>query len=658
MKTVEDLASLLDDIKGDEFPASKCSISSKQLFHFCNSNIVKKRYKSFLIRKKSGGTRTINAPTYQLSFILHSLNVLFKALYTPSESAMGFAEGKSIVENAKLHVGHHYVLNVDLKDFFPSISQGRVWKRIQLPPFNFPEKIANVVAGLCCAEDKDLQKNVLPQGAPTSPLLTNAICDSMDRKLKGVANRFGLHYSRYADDMTFSSMHNIYQEDGDFFKELRHVISAQGFVMNEKKTRLQKDGQRQEVTGLTVNRCVNVAHKYSRDLRCLLHAWEKEGYAKAYCYFYFHYKKEKGYIKKGEPVMENVIGGKLNYLRMVKGNNNEAYQKLLDRYNKLQQVIFFDEDFQHSYVQPYSVAQFEEYFQTKLSLELTPKHKLVSKCVLAETEKTIHIYEKTQKKLVDKLLTLDTDTKVESPLLQKCFVTLCRTKGKNYWLITDYEPKRSKCFSIQNSDVDIDLLLETWKEKGIEDAAELFSSSLGDEEMSAKQARLKHSEQLKSTQKKSQNNQDAVCKRIALAMQKLSDLPVTTVAVFQKSANRSKKGVKVSCELTFLMDGHKKHCSANLSRLLYKDVAKLLEVTEHRSEGNYSKSDIRGLKKNLQILIDVGAVVYEFDSFNREKNSYPVWKSKEKKTNLVLGKIGEYTIEGSTSSANVEEVPF
>ena len=319
MKTVGHLASLLYQIKCDEFGTKKHKITAKQLRYFSMAK-TPKRYKTFQIRKKSGGIREINAPCYQLKVILYFLNKLLKAIYTPNESAMGFAEGRSVVTNAQQHIGCHYVFNIDLENFFPSIPQSRVWKRLQLPPFNFSQEIANVVAGLCCHPNAEGTMNVLPQGAATSPILTNAICEKLDRRMRGVAKRFGLHYSRYADDMTFSSMHNVYREGHEFRLEIKRIIEEQGFKMNDKKTRLLRNGRRQEVTGLTVNSSVNVSRKYIKYLRWILHIWEKEGYAKAYSEFYPRYKHDKGYIKKGEPIMENVIGGKLNYLRMVATN--------------------------------------------------------------------------------------------------------------------------------------------------------------------------------------------------------------------------------------------------------------------------------------------------------------------------------------------------
>ncbi len=477
MKTVEDLAALLNAIKRDEFHTRKYKITAKQLYHFSNPKIPK-RYTTFKIRKKSGGTREINAPCYQLNVLLYIVNIMLKAVYTPDPSVMGFTEGRSVVDNARIHVGHHYVFNIDLKDFFPSIPQPRVWARIQLPPFNFSQEIANVIAGLCCNYNAEGTQCVLPQGAATSPLLTNAICDTLDRRMRGVAKRFGLHYSRYADDMTFSSMHNVYQESSDFRNEIKRIIEEQGFQMNEKKTRLLLDGARQEVTGLTVNKIVNVSHKYMSDLRWLIHIWETEGYAKAYCKFYPKYKHEKGYIKKGEPVMENVIGGKLNYLRMVKGENNEAYRKLQERYNKLQQVVFVDNETDNEesyiYVQPYKISDFLSGFETNISLVVTSKKKLVGKCVLAGMDKVIPVSKSTQKSLCPNIEALEPGDVIKSDKLEKCFVTLCRSKGKNFWLITEFEPKRSKCLSIQNAQININHLLLIWEKMGLEEAISAF----------------------------------------------------------------------------------------------------------------------------------------------------------------------------------------
>lgn len=246
--------------------------------------------------------------------------------------------------------------------------------------------------------------------------------------------------------------------------------------MNDNKTRLQKAGARQEVTGLTVNAIANVSRKYISDLRWILHIWEKEGYAKAYALFYPKYKHEKGYIKKGEPVMENVIGGKLNYLRMVRGANNPAYQKLQSRYDALQELVFVDSETDESksyvYVQPYGLNEFQTLFHTSITLSVSREKKLVGKCEIDGKEKILALSKSTQAALCPSLVSLNPGDVVTSEDLEKCFVTLCRHKGKNFWLITKFEPKRSRCLSVQNLRVEPDDLLFLWANYGLERTAE------------------------------------------------------------------------------------------------------------------------------------------------------------------------------------------
>ena len=205
------------------------------------------------------------------------------------------------------------------------------------------QQIASIIASICCNEmeverinssrEWILEKrNVLPQGAPTSPILTNVVCHRLDYLLSAVAKRFGLKYTRYADDITFSSMHNVYQSNSDFLKELQRIITEQGFHIKETKTRLQKDGYRKEVTGLLVNDKVNVQKRYIKQLRMWLYYWETYGYERLQNYFVQHYVAEKGNSVKGKPDMINVIDGKLNYLKMVKGGENELYLKLRERF--------------------------------------------------------------------------------------------------------------------------------------------------------------------------------------------------------------------------------------------------------------------------------------------------------------------------------------
>jgi retron-type reverse transcriptase len=318
-------------------------------------------YTTFTIKKKSGKDRTIHAPVKGLKEFQKALNIILQCLYEPHSAATGFVTGKSIVDNAKKHVDQTYVYNIDLKDFFPSIDKSRVWGRLLVAPFNLGNSnerrtLANFIATICStpmtverlvSNEWVMQtKSVLPQGAPTSPTLTNIICEKLDKRLAGVAKRFGLNYSRYADDITFSSKHNTYEvsdskvekifvSGGSFDCEVRKIVSEQNFHIKESKVRLQKRGYRQEVTGLVVNDKINVSRRYIKQLRQWLYLWESYGYDKAYAFFLNYYIADKGHVKSEKPNMAMVIDGKLLYLKMVKGNDDGTYLKLKERFDLL-----------------------------------------------------------------------------------------------------------------------------------------------------------------------------------------------------------------------------------------------------------------------------------------------------------------------------------
>lgn len=345
LQTKTDLLALLNEIKADDLGEKGYPFVLRQINYYCNPKNTKGRFVTFAILKKSGGIRNIAAPSNGLKMLQTYLNVILGSLYTPSSHVMGFVKGRSVITNASRHLNQNYVFNIDLKDFFSSIPQARVWKRLQLPPFSFPQEIANVIAGLCCIEmivqDEQGQvrtKYVLPQGAPTSPVITNMICDTLDRRLSGLAARFGLNFSRYADDITFSSLHYVYSENGAFRKELKRIVEGQNFTINEAKTRLQKKGDRHEVTGLIVSDRVNVSRTYVRNLRSLLYIWEKYGYDAANEKFVYYYLDDKPASSTCMPNMVNVIEGKLQYLKMVKGGDNPVYLNLYSKFELLQYI--------------------------------------------------------------------------------------------------------------------------------------------------------------------------------------------------------------------------------------------------------------------------------------------------------------------------------
>lgn len=436
MQTTEDLVDVLNYTNKAVNGEKAIQFTLQQLTYFANPGRSKACYRRFTIKKKSGAERQIYAPNQILKSIQKSLSIVLQCVYKPSAAAYGFVWDRSIVDNARKHVDSRYVYNIDLKDYFESIDQAKVWKCLKAKPFNLVESyateliphkkykniinvvfnnglvaqvsrvkgfnktgdpyfltddnrlsenwcikkingvhwiikpliisdsgsvskskkynresLANLIAAICCTEltvermDNtgswiSVERSVLPQGAPTSPVASNMVCQKLDFLLTGVANRFGLRYTRYADDITFSSQHNVYQSEGEFMTELYRIISEQGFHIKESKSRLQKDGHRKMVTGLLVHEKVNVQSRYVKQLRMWLYYWERYGYERAQGWFSEHYFREKGHVKDVIPSMDLVIRGKLNYLKMVKGNESKMYKDLYNRYNSLSEATF------------------------------------------------------------------------------------------------------------------------------------------------------------------------------------------------------------------------------------------------------------------------------------------------------------------------------
>lgn len=307
----------------------------------------KNRYKKFEIAKKSGGSRAISAPIYSLKVYQFLINVILQSVFEPNRNAFGFIPGKSIVDNAKMHIGKKYVYNIDLEAFFPSIHFRRVKTVLGLSPFNLineREELAFLIANLCCEkENEDDEKGYLPQGAPTSPTITNIICQRLDRKLSKLAKKNKATYTRYADDITFSSDTNIFNEI--FYQKLLIIIEfEERFKINEKKVRLQNYSIRQEVTGVIVNRKPNLSGYYIDNLRFWIFLWEKFGYEKALARFNKDYNREKGFSKYAGtiPTMIAVVRGKLDFLGMVKGRNDSVYINLKDKISKLLSATAID----------------------------------------------------------------------------------------------------------------------------------------------------------------------------------------------------------------------------------------------------------------------------------------------------------------------------
>lgn len=319
--------------------ADLLEIEEKRLnFHLHIAHPLHK-YKTFSIAKRSGSRRQIDAPVSALKIIQRKLHQVLSAVYKPKDCVHGFTAQKNILLNAKKHVRQEFVLNVDLENFFPSINFGRVRGMFMAKPYQRNDVVATILAQICCHE------NTLPQGAPTSPIVSNMICGKLDDELRDFAKRHQCVYTRYADDITISTHRSIFpnviarysSEDHLHVlgSHLLQIIEKNGFKVNTKKVKLQDTSRRQQVTGLIVNRKVSVKRTYINQIRAMLHAWQKYGFQRAEEEHINKYGHANRSPFKKKPSFAKILRGKIAYLGMVKGQDAPVYVKYLDQYCQL-----------------------------------------------------------------------------------------------------------------------------------------------------------------------------------------------------------------------------------------------------------------------------------------------------------------------------------
>ncbi len=289
-------------------------------------------YQKFYLAKKSGGKRMISAPMPRLKKAQHWIleNILNKI--SLHNAVNGFALNRSIVTNAQPHVGKALVLNMDVKDFFPSIHFKRVKGLLQ--KLGFSQKIATIIALICTEAVTEevaidgkiyfVQKGnrVLPQGAPCSPAITNILCFKLDKRLQGLANKLNCNYTRYADDVTFSGNKDVNAQQ--LVWRIKKIMQDEGFTVHPDKIRIMRKGSQQEVTGIVVNQQLNVSRKKLRAFRALLHNIKT---------------KDSNTMQWGTGNLSNSIIGYANFVKMVnpvKGNKLKQTIGVLFQNNLLQ----------------------------------------------------------------------------------------------------------------------------------------------------------------------------------------------------------------------------------------------------------------------------------------------------------------------------------
>lgn len=271
-------------------------------------------YRVFHIPKKNGGSREIEAPNDELKKIQLWIkeNILDK--FSVSQFAKGFVKGNSIYDNAVQHAGKELVVNIDLKDFFPSIKYREIYKVFKY--IGYTDSVSKLLTNLCTNV-----KGVLPQGSPASPVISNLVSLKLDKRLGRLAEEIGANYTRYADDITFSGKKSI----NKYIELIRKIIHEEGYQINEDKFRLQYAYQRQEVTGLIVNNGVSVPKKYINELENAIYYCKKYGVNEHMLFI----QCEKGFYKEH-------LYGLAYFIKMV---DKEKGQKYLSELNQIQWPI-------------------------------------------------------------------------------------------------------------------------------------------------------------------------------------------------------------------------------------------------------------------------------------------------------------------------------
>lgn len=308
--------------------ANSMGISIAELRFLSYSRDVSKvsHYRHFSIRKKSGGERRICAPMPRLKQAQYWVleNILNKLpLHNASH---GFVKGRSIVSNALPHIGQAIVINMDLQDFFPTLTYKRVKGLIR--SLGYSEQVSTIV-GLMLTEPQcdevELHdqryfiargERLLPQGSPASPAVSNLTCRRLDHRLIGMAKKLGFVYTRYADDMTFSAPdQSAAKELNKLLWRARSIVKDEGFIIHPKKTRIMRQGAKQEVTGLVVNTKPSIDRAKVRRFRAAVHCVERRGWDNV--------------TWEGSDNVRDSMLGFANYLVMVDPDKGVAYRDRL-----------------------------------------------------------------------------------------------------------------------------------------------------------------------------------------------------------------------------------------------------------------------------------------------------------------------------------------
>ncbi len=304
-------------------------VSTKELTYLTTHSV--RQYAISFVPKRTRGLRIIEKPNDRMKYIQRRILVKLEEIYVPRNSVHGFVKKRGVITNAAAHQTRPFLLNLDLKDFFGSITYNRV--NGLLRNLHIDGDVSDAITKLT------ILKNRLPQGAPTSPILANMISFGLDIAMHKYAKKYHMRYTRFADDISISSfvlpVANF--KDGkvsvgkisvqDLSLELVGIIRSAGFELNAEKVWFSDKKLRKEVTGLVVDEFPNVPRKFIRNLRSTLHKISENGFEPTAVDFQVKFKSSKN--------LKDVTRGRVEWVGQVKGRSDPVFRKLADKYNQL-----------------------------------------------------------------------------------------------------------------------------------------------------------------------------------------------------------------------------------------------------------------------------------------------------------------------------------
>ncbi|WP_314971608.1 reverse transcriptase domain-containing protein [Bilophila wadsworthia] len=342
MKDIEKRVVQFKNAKTRQELAESIGYRYKFIVYFIFAKDIDQHYIEFNISKKYKGERIISSPNEKLKQIQKNIAEILLDIYKPKHCVHSFVRNKNVATNAKPHVQARHILRLDLENFFSSIHFGRV-RNLFEATFNFPREVSTLLARICCF------KGCLPQGAPTSPIISNMICLRMDAQLTRLANDCRCKYTRYADDITFST--NMESFNDKIVQAMNPLVisdklvsiieSNNYFKINKNKTHICSNNDSKFITGVKVNKKLNVSRKKYREIRAMLHAARVYGHDKALAEHLSKYSRRSTRIERKN--FFNIVHGKISYLSMIRGKNDTLVAKLKLQLAQLREI--YDEKY-------------------------------------------------------------------------------------------------------------------------------------------------------------------------------------------------------------------------------------------------------------------------------------------------------------------------